>query len=302
MATAASKTVDKDALAILRTITFDGNVAVLNCGQLERPRYEAVNKVLTALGGKWHKAKKGHVFDDDDARDQLEAVIETGRYVNAKQLFGFFETPRDLASKVAELAQIEPGMSLLEPSAGKGSLVREARQRSADPIHAVETNRKYTADIRAAGARFIHVADFLTLTPDALGQFDRVLMNPPFARQADVLHVNHAKQFVKPGGILVAIMSSSWTFRSGSLAQQFRALVERRGTWKHNPPGAFKASGTGVQTTTVVLRRPTDAELAAEQGVSKETAEDGKEQQDASGGPGAPAGDSGEAPQTKSGA
>lgn len=253
MATAV-KDIDPRTLEILRSLSFDGNLATLTCGQLPRPEYDAVNKVLTGLGGKWNRSKKGHLFDDD-ARDVLEAVIETGRYTNAKQLFGFFETPRLLADELAELAEISPGMRLLEPSAGKGALVVAARKRGADPIHAVELNRKYAPDIRQAGARFVVVGDFLRMTtpPPSELLFERVLMNPPFARQADIDHVLHAWKFLADGGCLVSVMSSSSTFRTNSKSLAFLAFVDQFGKWRRNDPNAFKASGTGAQTVTVVL-------------------------------------------------
>ncbi len=43
-------------------------------------------------------------------------------------------------------------------------------------------------------------ADFLAVTPDTLGTFDRILMNPPFERGADAEHVRHAFRFLTPGG------------------------------------------------------------------------------------------------------
>jgi 16S rRNA G1207 methylase RsmC len=36
-------------------------------------------------------------------------------------------------------------------------------------------------------------------------------MNPPFARQADIHHVNHALKFLKPDGLLVSVMSAGVT-------------------------------------------------------------------------------------------
>ena len=38
--------------------------------------------------------------------------------------------------------------------------------------------------------------DFLSLTPERLGAFDRIVMNPPFTHGADVKHILHARQFL----------------------------------------------------------------------------------------------------------
>ena len=95
-------------------------------------------------------------------------------------------------------------------------------------------------------------ADFLKV--EVVPQFDRVVMNPPFAKRADVFHVNHALRFLKPGGRLVSIMSSSVTFRDDKLTEAFRDLVKARGgSIEANDKGAFKESGTLVNTVTVVI-------------------------------------------------
>ena len=45
-----------------------------------------------------------------------------GAYSSQKHDFGFFETPPNLAKRVVDLAQLEAGMVVLEPSAGRGGL------------------------------------------------------------------------------------------------------------------------------------------------------------------------------------
>lgn len=94
--------------------------------------------------------------------------------------------------------------------------------------------------------------DFLTVEPDPV--YDRVVMNPPFGRQADIKHVSHALKFLKPGGLLVSVMASSVTFRSNKLTTDFRQLIEERGGHiEELPEGAFKSSGTMVNTVIVVI-------------------------------------------------
>jgi 16S rRNA G1207 methylase RsmC len=79
-------------------------------------------------------------------------------------------------------------------------------------------------------------------------------MNPPFAKQADIAHVTHAHQFLKPGGLLVAVMSNSVTFRGGRVAEGFRALLaEVGGSLEPLPEGSFQVSGTGVNTIIATL-------------------------------------------------
>ncbi len=100
-------------------------------------------------------------------------------------------------------------------------------------------------------------ADFLDVGPGSTQPFDRVLMNPPFAKQADVRHVQHALGFLKKrraGGLLVAIMARGVRFRTDRLATGFRTLVEdREGRIEDLPDGSFRAAGTDVRTVLVTI-------------------------------------------------
>ena len=55
--------------------------------------------------------------------------------------------------------------------------------------------------------------DFLTMKPGDIPQVDKIIMNPPFDRGGDCDHVRHAFQFLKPGGVLVAVMSARRVWR-----------------------------------------------------------------------------------------
>lgn len=74
--------------------------------------------------------------------------------------------------------------------------------------------------------------------------------------QADIDYVLHAYKFLKPGGRLVSIMSSSVTFRENRKTVEFRELLNACGTFGHNPEGSFKESGTMVNTIIVVMNKP----------------------------------------------
>jgi len=85
---------------------------------------------------------------------------------------------------------------------------------------------------------------------------DAVVANPPFGRQADIDHVRHALEFVRPGGRLVAVMSGGTAFRENRKAVGFRELVElHRGTIEDLPENTFAAAGTNVRTVLVTLTK-----------------------------------------------
>lgn len=256
MATATLKRIDDETLAVLRSIEWNDNAAVLTCGQLDRKLYQSVNKVLESLGGKWSRKAKSHLFDSD-AQDDLEAVIENGGYVDRKQALGHFETPDVLANEVVQLAGIRHGELVLEPSAGTGQLIRAVRRACDVGIAAVEIDGKHNSALVATGA-IVVIDDFLSQSKllEIPNGFHRVVMNPPFApRQCDIDHVMHAWTFLRPGGRLVAITSIGWTFRTNRKSLAFREFVEECGWWRSNAADAFKSSGTMVKTCVVVLSK-----------------------------------------------
>src|SRR3546814_13421981 len=75
------------------------------------------------------------------------------------------------------------------------------------------------------GFEAVRQADFLTLPPSPI--YDRIVMNPPFDRGRDCDHVRHAFGFLKPGGILVAVMSARAEFRDDKRHRAFHRIVEQ---------------------------------------------------------------------------
>lgn len=253
--------IDEEVRNALSSIEWDGANAMLTCGQLDRKVYTKVNDALESLGGKWSRKAKAHTFSEA-AHDELEALIETGEFVRGadiKQVFGEFETPDELADVLVERLGLHGDMpSILEPSAASGQLIKaiHRRGRKNATIVAIEIQAKRQAALEKI-ADEVHIRNFLDVSADELAMpFDFVAMNPPFARQADIDHVKHAWDFLADGGRLVAIMSSGWTFRDNLKSRLFRAFVEKHGTYEPNPEGAFKSSGTMVNTVMVTLDKP----------------------------------------------
>lgn len=89
-------------------------------------------------------------------------------------------------------------------------------------------------------------------------------MNPPFDRGRDCDHVRHAYQFLKPGGVLVAIMSARAEFAEDARHKALHALVDevRRvnyrnsARWDDLPERSFAHAGTNVNTVMLVLEKP----------------------------------------------
>jgi len=244
--------------AVLARATVDGNAVRLPEGQLERSLYAAVDKVLKALGGKWDRRARGHVFADGIGGELADA-LGSGFAVDQKRTAEQFFTPQAVVDRMVQRALLTPSNHVLEPSAGAGALLAEPL-RLGCCITAVEQDIKLVERLSVllhglAGCS-IWNADFLTWRPRTVQPIDRVLMNPPFSRGQDMAHVMRAFELLEPGGILVSVMSPHWTFAEDRQSIAFRQFVERhRGEWEALPEGSFGESGTSVSTGLLTLRK-----------------------------------------------
>ena len=238
--------IDDSTLAILSSATIEGNTILLNSGQLEREHYLKVNKVLEAMGGKWNRKVKGHIFDSEPT-EQFESLILTGEYDTPTD-YGYYPTPPGLVDEMITLANLSPDMLVLEPSAGRGAIVEKITLIvKVENVHCYELlpeNSKYLSG-------YVQCRDFLGVSPNPI--YDRVIMNPPFSKQQDIDHVTHALKFLKAGGMLVSIMSSGITFRRNKKTMTFLELIDGHKSMKQNPPESFRLSGTLVNTVTIVI-------------------------------------------------
>ncbi len=240
----------------------DGTRLTLTGPRMDPRLYQRVDEVLQGAGGRWDRAVQAHVFPTD-AADALAALLAAGEVVTLRekqQSAQYFPTPAAIVARLLDLADVQPGMEVLEPSAGSGAIAAALTDRGAT-LDCIERDPGYAAALAEAGvARTLHAADFLTVSAEP--RYDRVVMNPPFTQSADMAHVEHALRFLKPaGGLLVSVMSWTVTEHTRKTAA-FRALVEGRGgTVEAVAEGAFRESGTDVRTVIVTIpaTRPADA-------------------------------------------
>src|SRR5690606_32049546 len=109
----------------------------------------------------------------------------------------YFPTPRPIAERLVELADYpeseDCGLTTLAPSAGTGALLEVIAWDFCST--AVEIDEGRAADLKAKFPHtwIVECADFLQWQPTANvpEKFDRIVMNPPFAKQDDIKHVNH---------------------------------------------------------------------------------------------------------------
>lgn len=244
------KKVDPKTLGILSRLVISSPPDCLWCakitdGQLERKQYEALNAALEALGGKWNRHAKGHLFAENPSA-KLEQVLLTGSFTT-KYAGDFFQTPVNQAESMAAWV-VRPGARILEPSAGHGRLAVAARILGAE-VECGELFEERAGVLRGFGFSTVS-GDFLERTPKAV--FDGVIMNPPFSGGAECRHILHALKFVKPGGRLISVMSTGIQFRESKLYRETRATLEGLdATFIELPDGTFSDEGTEVSALLV---------------------------------------------------
>jgi Methyltransferase small domain len=150
---------------------------------------------------------------------------------------------------------------ILEPSAGKGNIAQAVRDycqfnRIEAKVHCCEIIPRFQQHLLSENFDVTR-ADFLDFNPP--WAYDAIVMNPPFSIEGDPLayitHIEHAWSLLAPDGILLAIVPGGFTFRDDKRIRQFRELLEDHGTWRELDGDAFKASGTGVKTVIISMKK-----------------------------------------------
>lgn len=165
---------------------------------------------------------------------------------------GYFPTPPAVVARMIEAARLEPGLDVLEPSAGSGAIADAVKAECPDVrLHLFEIWGTLREILEGKGYTLAG-HDFLDEMPEHA--VDRVLMNPPFEGMADIDHVRAAHSYLRSGGRLVAIMSPGPFFRQDRKAQDFRAWLDSLGgEYEKLPDGSFQESGTGVGSYLVTI-------------------------------------------------
>lgn len=244
----ADAQIDSDVRDVLSRAECAGSTLRLPPGQLDRKLYERVNKALANAGGKWNKSAKAHVFASD-AQPKLIAMLGSGVSIDEKKRDQAFLTPPDLARHLAELANVE-GCLVLEPSAGRGALADACMAAGAIAVECFEINSEFADDLLSKEYP-VTVGDFLRFNPAK--HYERIVMNPPFTKNQDIKHVEHALTFLAEHGTLVAIMMPNQN-RKGF--QEIVGSEDYATEIIDVPRGAFKESGTEIATIIIKITKP----------------------------------------------
>jgi predicted RNA methylase len=217
--------------------------------------YADVRKAFLNAGATY---KNNTFIFPNDAKPYIDRLMG-GESVNIKKEFQFFATPKELAEEMAAFTMKDfdcQTMTILEPSAGQGALVKACFEHDFKDeliVHGYElmdVNRSVLAKIK----------DFVLLGEDFLKeascrqQFDRIIANPPFNKNQDIDHIRKMYEVCKTGGRIVTIASNSWRLGSQKKQVEFREWLDNIGAVVEDvEAGTFKESGTNIATCIIVI-------------------------------------------------
>jgi hypothetical protein len=180
-----------------------------------------------------------HEFYGDvlpDAEDKGERTVSTA----VSKDLQFYPTPRSVIDYVLKSVSIPPGSLVLEPSCGDGAILDVLKSKGFE-CYGVEVHPGRAKQARGKGHN-VYTANFLEMSPTPI--YDVVVMNPPFYGRHYLKHIEQAKRFLKPRGLLVSILPATAWYEHG----------EVKGQWHDLPIGSFRESGTNVNTGFIVIR------------------------------------------------
>ncbi|MDY6957916.1 MAG: SAM-dependent methyltransferase [Halobacteriota archaeon] len=258
------KRIPEEVLGVLSECETDGNLLFLPKRHLGRKLYLEVNKVLEAMGGKWNRSKQAHVFDHEAVEGLLDDLLLFEEYHDRpeelRKGLNFYETPPELANRMIDAAEIQSGDCVLEPSAGKGAIVKELRKREEShrikKLHCIELDPDMASDL-AANRFIVYQGNFLAMANhghpfDIRGKYDVIIANPPFSKGRDAEHIMAMLKVARRR--VVTIASAGLTFRQDWKYRELMDLLKKKGAVIETlPEDTFKESGTFVNTVLVVV-------------------------------------------------
>lgn len=244
-----------DQIKIMREAELDWNKFYLQW-QLDRKQYTSINEVLETIGLKRSRKEKAHIADcsTEELKEAIDDIIETGEVETLKETikkFQFYETPREVAEYLVELADIQPTDIVLEPSAWHGAIADCTLWKEFVWLCMFEIDPKKVEVLNSKWYHNVNNVDFL-LSEWHWSWYNKIIANPPFSKSQDVKHILKMYETLSAGGRLVSVASVGVKWREGKLYDELKNLNPQ---FYDLPDGSFKESWTMVNTVIVVINK-----------------------------------------------
>lgn len=238
-------------IEILEKCNVDGNSVRLPEIQLERKEYSELEKTLLKAGAKKVRGKDFRFDFPTEAKPIIEQLCG-GKKIDIKKEFQFFETPKELAKQMIELAEICENDYVLEPSAGQGAIV-DLFPNHLKTVFLYELNSLNQKVLQSKGYSLAG-DDFLQIKYK--DYFTKIIANPPFSKNQDIDHVLKMYEVLQEGGRIVTIMSNHWKYCDNKKETEFKNWLETVNyTISDIPQGTFKESGTSIAACLLVINK-----------------------------------------------
>ena len=238
------------------------DLVVLYLGNMSDTEYNSAKYVVESIGGHWLERLHGFVFYKTKPhivnRKILELLAVGYVELSSDTIFKienqFYPTPDEIARMAVGYANISAGLSVLEPSAGHGALLKYIAARTTK-YDSVELNRDNYEILIRKGFKCRNTS-FEEYYSEVVGRacYDRIVMNPPFINGLDLKHTRLAYELLKPGGRLVGMVADNSLYYNRPLTAEFNTWLK---TTKHKvinlPIDAFKNSGTTVAVDIIII-------------------------------------------------
>jgi hypothetical protein len=187
-----------------------------------------VGQILESIGGT--QVRRARWAFDYDPTEVVKEIIASG-CVPEQKSHQFYPTPRTLAERLVEFAEIGDGW-VLEPSAGTGGI---ADLLPKERTTCVEISPLHCKVLEAKGHK-VEQADFLAWAASTSARFDHVVMNPPFSDGRWQAHLQAAASLLTGKGAVSAILPSGAKARAAELLPGFELSFQ--GPFDNQFPGA----------------------------------------------------------------
>lgn len=230
---------------------FETDGFILRFPKEELMHYKKIKVLLETAGGVF----KSNTFVFEEPSKNIIDRLLSGEKVNDKKKYQYFPTPHNLSQEAIELLNIKDTDFVLEPSCGRAAMANLIKKKT-DNLTVVEimpTNVNY---LKSIGYDPIE-KDFLSLTKEDIGTFDKIAANPPFSKDQDIKHIQHMfNEFLKENGRMVSYASCFWKSPSNKRQREFNDwLVSVNATIEDIPANSFKESGTNIPTCRITINK-----------------------------------------------
>jgi hypothetical protein len=244
-----------DPFEIIRRCEVSGNRVRLPDIQFNKKVYARVKKLFEDAGAGW-EGNKTQAFVFPFNPDRIMEELRSGKEVNIQQDYQFFETPDAIADWLVELAGgIRSTDKVLEPSAGRGALVRAIHRSNPDVTvdccEMMPENREFLRKLPN-----VNIVEYDFTQYSCENKYSKIIANPPFSNNQDVEHVYRMYNHLRVGGMLVSVIGTNWSFAQTRKSSDFRKWLEDRDAKVYDvPKGAFMQSGTTIATKVIVINK-----------------------------------------------